>query len=650
MPASAVRRTSRPLVTAFAAVMAVSIAVAQAPQDPPVFRGGTTFVSVDVFPRRDGAVVEGLEAGDFEVLEDGVPQSVESFRFIRIDPNPADQERRDPNTAADSARQAANPDNRVFVVYLDTTHTTIGGSHYARQPVLDFLTRTIGSGDLFGVLTAEVPVHQLVFGRRTDTLADELARHWPWGQADRLTMLPRTPQEQRLVDCGAPSAILALWREDQLMTSLEHLTERLGSLKDERKNILFISEGWVPRGPARELDNVSLSEGAPPSIGVGPGGRIGIGGTMDPFRRDPATCDAEVRRLASIDFELRFRELLQSATRANVTFYPVDVGGLRTTRTRATDTLMTMADYTDGFAVVGTNDLDAGIRRISRDLSAFYLLGYYSTNGAANGRYRQIEVRVRQPGVRVSARRGYLAPTAAMLAAAASAGRPTTASAADVALSRLAALRDGSDAFLTASASPGELYVALELAPNQLSASTQASVRAVRSDGATIEGALDVSPGVRASSVVFPVASGPAPGSWQVTVQILAGDRRIDPRIEIPASVNRLIGQARGWRAASLSARATLVPLVDARMSRRERLHVQWPVLMPGARHDARLLDRTGRPLGTPLPVVPASDERPALSVDLPLAALPEGDYLLELRAVRETEEEREPLAFRVTR
>ena len=631
----------------------------QAPA-PPVFRAGTTFVSVDVYPRRDGQVIEGLAPGDFQVFEDGVPQTVEGFQFIRIDPNPPDNERRDPNTKADSDRQAADPRNRIFVVYLDLKHTTVAGAHYARQPVLEFLTRTIGANDLFGVLTAEVPIGQLVFGRQTTTLAAELEKYWPWGQLDRSSNEVRTPLEQRLAVCeaylsldtpGAP--LIDLSRDDLLMTSLEHLIIRLGDLRDERKNVLFVSEGWVPRGPRPELVNTSVSGGDRPAVGVGPGGRIGIGQSMQPYAQDRAWCDSEIRRLAGIDFDMRFRQLLTSAQQANVSFYPIDVGGLRTTRTKATDTLMTMADNTDGMAVVSTNDLVGGARRVSDDLSAFYLLGYYSTNAAANGRFRKIEVKVNQPGVRVSARPGYLAPTPAMVAAASAPRAVAEPSAVDDALATLAAARTGAELFVSGAAMPDGLHVAVELAAATASRAAWregGTVQAVatRSDGASASAAVDMAAGARSAVVTIPVPDA-APGVWQVVVQATAQDERLEQRLEIAASAARLIGQPIGWRAAP-SPRAPLRPLADPRLTRAERLHVEWPVLAPVESRVARLLDRTGGPLGQPLPIATTTSSPDVVAVDLPMASLPEGDYVIELVATAGSESERRLLAFRVVR
>jgi len=630
------------------------------PQEPapPVFRGGTTFVSVDVYPRRDGTFVDGLDVGDFQVLEDGIPQKVETFQVIRIEPNPADSERRDPNTKADGDTQAADPRNRVFVVYLDVRHTSIAGAHYARQPVVDFLTRTIGSSDLFGVLTQYVPISQLVFARRTETLEAELLKYWPWGQLGKDSGL-ESAHERRLAVCevlmgmGPGAPLVDLSRDDLLMTSLEHLVLRLGDLRDERKNVLFISEGWVPRGPRTELLHVTVSDGDLPGVGVGPGGRIGIGRSMQPHLEDRAWCDSEIARLANIDFEKRFLALLTSAARANVSFYPVDVGGLRTSASRATDTLRTLAENTDGFAVVSTNDLVGGVRRIANDLSAFYLLGYYSTNTIANGRFRQIEVKVDRPGVRVSARRGYLAPTAEMAAAAAAPRSVGAPSAVDDAIGRLALARDDTEMFVSGTATAEGLRVAIEL-PASVAARESwrdgATVQAVaaRSGGATATATTEMPAGARAAVATVPVGDA-SPGTWQVVVQAAGRDARLERRIEIVAPVARLVGDALAWRAAS-SPRAPLRPLVDPRLTRVERLRVEWPLVAAVDSHVTRLLDRAGKPLGQPLPSSAADTAAPAIVVDVPMAPLPEGDYVIELVATRGEESERRLLAFRIVR
>src|SRR6185436_9205138 len=81
-----------------------------------------------------------------------------------------------------------------------------------------------------------------------------------------------------------------------------------------------------------------------------------------------------------------------------------------------TESLQTLAENTDGLALVDSNDLRKQIRRIADDLTSYYLLGYYSTNSKLDGRFRSIKVRSKRPGIEIRARRGYTAATAAEVA------------------------------------------------------------------------------------------------------------------------------------------------------------------------------------------------------------------------------------------
>src|SRR5262245_59452325 len=74
----------------------------------PVFRGGVNYVLVDVYPRRNGTIVEGLTAADFRLLEDGKPQTIDALEFIRVETRQPDSAYRDPNTLAEMNEAAAD--------------------------------------------------------------------------------------------------------------------------------------------------------------------------------------------------------------------------------------------------------------------------------------------------------------------------------------------------------------------------------------------------------------------------------------------------------------------------------------------------------------------------------------------------------------
>src|SRR5262245_65938006 len=128
----------RPAIVLCIATTAVGAALQQTPQQPSVFRSATNLVTVDAYPRLNGRIVEGLTSRDFDVLEDGVPQKIDQFEFVRVEPVP-EALRVDPNTQREMLQLAADPHNRVVVTYLDVSHTTFVASDHIQTPTVALL-------------------------------------------------------------------------------------------------------------------------------------------------------------------------------------------------------------------------------------------------------------------------------------------------------------------------------------------------------------------------------------------------------------------------------------------------------------------------------------------------------------------------------
>ena len=75
------------------------------------------------------------------------------------------------------------------------------------------------------------------------------------------------------------------------------------------------------------------------------------------------------------------------------------------------DTLRILADQTDGRAIVDQNDLGKGLKQAVRDTSVYYLLGYNSTQAPQDGKFHEIKVKIKRPGVEAPHRKGYWALT-----------------------------------------------------------------------------------------------------------------------------------------------------------------------------------------------------------------------------------------------
>lgn len=664
------------LTYALSVALAAATLTAQGTQQP-IFRAGTNLVRVDMYATEDGRAVEGLTRDDVEVLEDGVRQSLETFEHVRVSRAGSDDARVEPNTVAGSRQMAADPRARVFVIFLDTYHTRIEGSAAMRQPLAGFLDRVLGPDDLVAVMTPEMAATDLAFGRKTTVISNIMQDNWAWGRRGRTA--DDDPKDALYDTCfaGSGPAIAREMkdrrREKATLDALGDLVVHLNGLREERKAVLTVSEGWLLYRESRLLarsgadDRDAGRPPRPPDVFTRGRSRPGEGGAVTGVSR--TECDADRQALASLDHSMRLREIAEEANRGNVSFYPVSAAGLTTfdaslgaerpptraddaanLRTRQ-DALRFLAENTDGLAVVGTNRIEAAIARIVDDLSSYYLLGYHSSNPKLDGRFRTITVRVTRPGVQVRARHGYRGLTADELLGGGRSSGSGGAATASEALSAVtgararAPFRIRASAWTRPSGAPGEagsFWVVGELdyaTRRELAwtAGAKAEVTVLAADGRQVVSATLAVPSSQGSFALHvPDAGGVASGEYAVRVQVRPnGDETLavsdSARVVVPKAPGAL-GEAVLWRRGT-STGPQFLRTADPRYRRSDRLRLELATATPGA-STARLLDRAGRTLPVPVQVGERLDETGGfrwIVAELALAPLAMGDYGVEV-------------------
>jgi VWFA-related protein len=664
-----------------------------APQ-PPIFRTEANYVRVDIYPTKDEAPVTDLTQADFEVLEGNAPQKIEQFERVVIRQAGSQDTRIEPNTVRESLAMAQNSRSRLIVLFLDTYHVEIDGSHNIRKPLVDALDKLIGQDDLVAVMTPEMSATDIAFARKTTTIDGFLTRYWHWGERGR--MIPADPVDEQYGACypnmsqesgftdqnGIAAEMIDRRHEKLALDALEDLAGYLHGVREERKAILAISDGWLLYRPNDNLARPLKSKGVPtgPTVAVDP--RSGKLTTKDPAGAVPNNkCDADRMQLAQLDNERQFRDLLDAANRANASFYPIDPRGLavfdtpimrldvpgsappmvplavdRAMLTSRLASLRTLAEATDGLAIVDSNNLAGGLQRVVSDLSSYYLIGYYST-GKLDGKFHPISVRVKRPGVKVRARRGYLAATPATAAAAARATtakasttvEPAEAAAAHAVETAIAPLsgyaRDVPLRLqLAAGWQPGDpasaaMWVVGELGSAATTGDSwndgfDVTMTLTTSAGADVgSGRVSVPRGGRTFRVAVTPSLPLAPGDYVLRVGARAGPASIPSRetvrLTIPAAPDAT-GAVFVRRGPSTGNKD--VPTADLRFRRNEQVRVEIPTVSSGP-VTARLLDRTGKPLAVPVTaaVRDEADGSRWVTAQLALAPLAPGDYVIEI-------------------
>jgi VWFA-related protein len=407
----ALRARHRLLTVALIAGAAVApIAHPHAQDQPaPVFRAGTAFVSVDVVVRDEsGAIVRGLTAADFTIREDGRPQQVQTFSFEEIGdraPGPAaapvlagveDRLRADVERAATVAAPpptTANPDQsfsgrRLVVLLFDISSMQPDEVQRAVDSATSYSQEQMTPADLVAVATIGSTIDVL-----TDFTADrEVVQSalQSLAYSDGTAVPPATAETAATDEADAEATAtdetgFETFNNDVRLRALKVIADTLAPI-DQKKAILYFSAGM---GRAGEDNQVEL--------------RAAINAAV---RANAAIYPVDARGLEAV---VPGGDARRASGRGTALFSGRGVAQQFAQLSASQGTLTTLAADTGGRAFTDVNDFGAAFTRVQRDLSAYYLIGYASTNAARDGRFRRIEVRVSRRGLRVESRAGYYA-------------------------------------------------------------------------------------------------------------------------------------------------------------------------------------------------------------------------------------------------
>jgi VWFA-related protein len=664
-----------------------------AQQPPPVFKTGINYVRVDVIVSdKQGNGVDTLQEADFDVSEDGKPQKIDTFKLIKLDGGTLEATQHTPRairTDFDEEAEAARDDVRLFAIFLDDYHVRRGSSLAVRAPLARFVERQLGPTDMIGLMYPLETTSSVRMTRNHDAIMRGVEQFL----GRKFDYTPKNDFEEKYAHY--PAEVVEQMRNQVSLSAIRSLIVHMGSLKEGRKALILVSEGYTNILPPQMRDPVASMPG------------FGNPDKYNPMAGVGDMNEDRARFLNTVDIDNDLREIYSYANRYNVAIYAVDPRGLATNEfdinegvniqtdsqylSASLDTLRVLADNSDGRAIVNRNDLDVGMKQIMRDSSAYYLIGYNSTQAPTDGKFHEIKVRVKRPGVQVRARKGYWALTAeetarATAAPKAAAPKPVEQAVASIeppTRSRVIRTWIG-----TSRAENGKTRVTFVWEPvpkapgdRRTDEPSRVALMALGDNGtpyfrgrvpdvALVATAPSVGANAAAAGTTgAAVPRGPsrvtfdaAPGKVHLRVSVEgAGSQVLDTEtreISIPdlTTPQTALGTPQVFRARTareqqqLKTDADAVPVAGREFSRTDRLFVRVPAYGPGNTTPtvtAKLLNRDGQPM-TELPVTPGASEA-ARQVEVPLASLAPGDYVLELTATGQGGDAKQLVAFRVT-
>ncbi|MBI4878022.1 MAG: VWA domain-containing protein [Acidobacteria bacterium] len=359
------------------------------------FQTTTQLVVVNVSAKdKNGNPLEDLKAADFLVTEDGKPQQIRVFEYQRLEDMPLPAASPATVRAAVSAgiapaqkEQVKYKDRRLLVLFFDLSGMPVADQIRAQRAALKFVNTQIARSDLVAVMSYATTLSVL---RDFTDDRDELARVINGIRAGDTGTADGSTSAEGEADTGAAytqdDSEFNMFNTDRKLAALESAVKMLGNLP-EKKALVYFASGMNTTGT---------------------------------------------------DNQAQLRSTVNAAIRGNVVFYPVDARGLvaaapigDATQTSPggqgmfsggaqrgaqskfqgqQETLDTLASDTGGKAMLDANDLAQGIVQAQKAIASYYILGYYSSNPALDGRYRRIKVQAgKNLGAKLDYRSGYFA-------------------------------------------------------------------------------------------------------------------------------------------------------------------------------------------------------------------------------------------------
>ena len=425
------------------------------PQDQDdVIRVRSNEVRLDIVVKdKKGRPIKDLKASDFEVLEDGVAQKVESFRFVSREAAPLTAETNKSNTAAPPkapvTQPIAPPRSTPAITALVFDRLSAEARALAKKAGLAYAQEGMSNGGFTGVFGIDQSLRtvqpftdnsQLVKDA-VDRVTGSVVSTYASGATKMRENVDRAIGLDQQMTTLASSAAAAGAAQNSAAAAQagadigqaaaqQKLLEMETQMLDHYERLERDQEGFATINSL--LAVISPMQNLP--------GRKTIIFFSEGLKLPPAVMQ-------------KFPAVINAANRANVSIYAIDAAGLRiqsgltearnelnsivaagmSQQARGNDRgasgpymrslernedllrfdartgLGSLADQTGGFLIHDTNDIVAGLRRIDDDMNGYYFLTYVPQNKEYDGRFRRISVKVNRSNIDIQSRQGYYA-------------------------------------------------------------------------------------------------------------------------------------------------------------------------------------------------------------------------------------------------
>jgi VWFA-related protein len=387
------------------AALLFSVGLVQAQQAPDQPAQGTYTLKVNsdlvltnvvVRDRKTGEIVRGLTANDFTILENGKPQKIASFDFESVDQVAALNEATVSGSSGPlvlgKSSNVASPEqlrnHRLIVMFFDLTSMQEEDVDRSVEAAQNYINKQMQPADIVAVVslgtslsldqdfTADRKALLAAVGRYNGTEGQGFAQGANATSNQVEDASGYTPDESEYNDINT----------DRELFAITTIAKSLGYI-NQKKSMLYFSGGLTRDGIENQASLRSATNAA--------------------VRANLSIYSVDTRGLQAIS---PLGDASTGSLRGTASFNGAAIQNNFDSNFNSQETLATLSADTGGKAFFDSNDFSPAFQRLQQDTSAYYAIGFRSTNPMRDGRYRKLAIKVNRANVKLEYRPGYYAP------------------------------------------------------------------------------------------------------------------------------------------------------------------------------------------------------------------------------------------------
>ena len=334
---------------------------------------------------KQGNSISGLTAADFSVAEDGIAQKISFCEYQELPAVPASPTLKPAaenvtvynrlavtQIAAEKPGDVRYKNRRLISMYFDLTAMPPGDKVRALEAAQKFIRTQMTSADLVSIMRyggGSVDVLQDFSDDRNRLLS--ILETLIVGENQQAE---DTTDDADATDTGAAfgqdNSEFNLFNTDRQLSALQTAAKMLGRLS-EKKVLIYFASGLVLNG----IDNQAQLHAT----------------IDDAIRSGVSFWPIDARGLVA---QAPLGDATQGSPGSTAMYNGSGALAVTTRLQQSQDTLFALAGDTGGKALLDYNDLTRGIVQAQQNITSYYIIGYYTTNAALDGRFRKIKISV----------------------------------------------------------------------------------------------------------------------------------------------------------------------------------------------------------------------------------------------------------------